>query len=113
MATPGVRPAPPQSNSDLPGTAPHVSLGSGARDLLVAATTPGGTGWVVAVFAPGFGSCAAGGRQFVADGSRPDLERWKAALDELLAAGLLAGPAPGGLLFKATRAGYALADRLR
>jgi hypothetical protein len=92
--------------STRPGVSPEV------RDLLVAAKTPGGTGWIVAAFAPGFGRLAAGGRQFIASGSQAELERWKAALDELFAADLIHGPGPCGLVFQVTGAGYGAAERL-
>ena len=110
VTTPPRTPLPAQPDDLLPSTRPGIS--PDARDLLVAATTPGGTGWIVVAFAPGFGSVGAGGRQFVAGSSRAELERWKAALDELLAADLICGPGPCGLLFKVTSAGYGAAQRL-
>lgn len=91
---------------------PPPALGPDASALLVAAAGPGGTGWVVAAFAGGRGRVAAGGRQFVADNSPAEVTRWRAAVDELLAAGLIRPPDPGGWVCRVTGAGYDLADRL-
>jgi hypothetical protein len=101
-------PSPP--DRPTPGAAP--ALGPDARALLLAAAGPGGTGWIVAAFAPGHARVAAGGRQFVTGGSPTEAARWRAAVDELVAAGLIRPPDPGGWVCRVTGAGYDLADRL-
>ena len=87
-------------------------LGEDALELLRAAARPGGTGCILLAVAGNFGSCAAGGRQFVPDHSRAAARRWEAAVAELVAAGLVQPPDPRGCLYRVRTAGYDLAGRL-
>src|SRR5688500_16123389 len=89
-----------------------VELGEDARELLRAAARPGGTGCILLAVAGNFGSCAAGGQQFVPDHSRLAARRWEAAVAELVRAGLVQPPERRGCLYRVRAAGYDIVSRL-
>jgi hypothetical protein len=117
----GRAPAGPLSTADTLRIGPDTlvtdraggpELGDDALALLRAATRPGGTGCILLALSRTFGSCAAGGRQFVPEHTRTAAARWEAAVAELVGAGLLEPPAPPGCLYRVRSAGYELVARL-
>jgi hypothetical protein len=90
---------------------PAPALGTDAQNLLRTATGPGQRGWIVLAVGREFGSCWAGGHQFLAGRDPAALDRWRAAIHELVAAGLVEPPKPGGWVYEVTVAGYELATR--
>jgi hypothetical protein len=79
--------------------------------LREAAADPGGT--VTLVHYGGGSELTANDRNLLPDPSRRTLATWEAAVQELLAAGLLSAGSPDAEVFHVTREGYEVAGRLR
>jgi hypothetical protein len=91
---------------------PPAPLGDDARTLLRSAARPRAPRWLMVAFATGLGGAVAGVRAPATGGFAAELTRWRAAVDELLSAGLVTRPSPAGSVCQVTEAGLALAGTL-
>jgi hypothetical protein len=100
----------PNSGSDVDSSAAEV-LSVDAKKLLLAASENDDGSIMILAYIGGMQVQA--GRTQLADGSRKDGARWKAAVEELVRYGLAEPRGNKGEVFGLTHAGYMLADELK